>query len=615
VPAVRRRERTIARRSQPPRRTSTREPGSCPHRLAQIAHKNEPVVASECPSGRPLLIDSAPQTEFVLTHLKQTTKKFLTGARTHIRIFSFWTFTTQNPSQLIHRLLIYLEEKHPKSSASVNLFLSRRFTRARFRFNTRSVCDNRRGNPYQIPKTVPPENSTVTLFLSRCFTRASFRFNTRSVSDNRRGNPYQIPKTVPPENSTGVGSFLSRRFTRASLRFCTRSAPKVVGSAAFLPGSAQNVESDVTYSKQSTGKFLPGATTHFRTFNLMSSTTQNPGRRLFFAVDSDERASHDTLASRLRNRAARTNKKMPNESWPHNEVEALARELMSAYETGQMIAVPPSARPGFNLDTAYEVETLLKQSREAAGHKAVGRKVGYANKAMWRVLKLETLVWAHMYDETVHYANNNSATLAIANPRSLKIEPEIVFGLKQPVTGPASDAASALASVDWLALGFEIIDCPFPDWKFQPSDFVASFGLHAALVVGERIPVRPDTMVNLLEQLSVFKLRISKGGKFPESGDLVEQRSANNSVTGGEFVEEGSGKNSLKSPALCLAELSAAIARRFPSYPLSAGEIISTGTLTAGHLTVSGDIWTAEVEGLPLPPLTLRLITTGGIQP
>ena len=573
MPAVCRRERTIARRSQPPRRTSTREPGSCPHRLAQIAHKNEPVVTSNCASGRPLLIDSAPQTEFVLTHLKQTTEKFLTGARTHIRIFSFWTFTTQNPSQLIHRLLIYLEEKHPKSSASVNLFLSRRFTRARFRFNTRSVCDN------------------------------------------RRGNPYQIPKTVPPENSTGVGSFLSRRFTRASLRFCTRSAPKVVGSAAFLPGSAQNVESDVTYSKQSTGKFLPGATTHFRTFNLMSSTTQNPGRRLFFAVDSDERASHDTLASRLRNRAARTNKKMPNESWPHNEVEALARELMSAYETGQMIAVPPSARPGFNLDTAYEVETLLKQSREAAGHKAVGRKVGYANKAMWRVLKLETLVWAHMYDDTVHYADANSATLSIANPRSLKIEPEIVFGLKQPVTGPASDAASALASVDWLALGFEIIDCPFPDWKFQPSDFVASFGLHAALVVGERIPVRPDTMVNLLEQLSVFKLRISKGGKFPESGDLVEQRSANNSRTGGEFVEEGSGKNSLKSPALCLAELSAAIARRFPSYPLSAGEIISTGTLTAGHLTVSGDIWTAEVEGLPLPPLTLRLITTGGVQP
>ena len=167
MPAACRRERTIARRSQPPRRTSTRKPGSRPPRLAQIAHQNEPVVTSKCASGRPLLIDSAPPTEFRATHSKQTTEKFLTGARTHIRIFSFWTFTTQNPSQLIQRPPMYLEEKHSKYSANVNLLLSRRFTRASFRFNTRSVFDNRRRNPYEIPKTVSPENSTVTLFLSR----------------------------------------------------------------------------------------------------------------------------------------------------------------------------------------------------------------------------------------------------------------------------------------------------------------------------------------------------------------------------------------------------------------------------------------------------------------
>jgi 2-keto-4-pentenoate hydratase len=292
---------------------------------------------------------------------------------------------------------------------------------------------------------------------------------------------------------------------------------------------------------------------------------------------------------------------MSNESLSHNEVEALARELLSAYATGQMVPVPPSARPGFDLHTAYEIETKLKQFREAARHKAVGRKVGYANRAMWRVFKLETLVWAHMYDDTVHYADNNSTTLSIAHPRSLKIEPEIVFGLKQSVTGEPSDAGSALASVDWLALGFEIIDCPFPEWKFQPSDFVASFGLHAALVVGQKIPVLPNNSVNLLDQLSVFKLRISKGG------ELADQGFAKNSVSGAEFVEEGSGKNSLKSPALCLAELGAAIARRFPTNLLNAGEIVSSGTLTAGHPTAAGDLWTAEVDGIPLPPLTLRL--------
>jgi len=268
------------------------------------------------------------------------------------------------------------------------------------------------------------------------------------------------------------------------------------------------------------------------------------------------------------------------------DVEALARELMSAYETGQMVPVPPSARPGFNLDAAYQVEAKLKQWREAAGHRSVGRKVGYANKAMWRILKLETLVWGHMYEDTVHQSSGNSAILHLAHPRSLKIEPEIVFGLKQAITSAGLDAAATLAAVDWLAIGFEIIDCPFPEWQFQPSDFVASFGLHAALVIGERVTVQPEMILKLADELAKFKVRMLKNG---------------------EFVEEGSGKNSLRSPALCLAELGAAIAKRFPEEPLSSGEIVSTGTLTAGHLTAAGDHSTVEVEGIELPPLTLAL--------
>lgn len=276
---------------------------------------------------------------------------------------------------------------------------------------------------------------------------------------------------------------------------------------------------------------------------------------------------------------------MAHES-PHDGVETLARELLSAYESGQMIGIPPSERPGFNLDKAYEIEAKLKELRKAAGQRAVGRKVGYANKAMWRMLKLETLVWAHIYDDTVHFSDNNSATLTLAHPRSLKIEPEIVFGLKEPIVEEGLDAAATLAQTDWLALGFEIIDCPFPGWKFQPSDFVASFGLHTALVIGEKVKVRPELIAKLVGELAGFRLRMSKGG---------------------EFVEEGSGRNSLKSPALCLAELGAAIARRFPSQPLSAGEIVSSGTLTAGHLTSKGDKWTAELEGISLPALTLRL--------
>jgi 2-keto-4-pentenoate hydratase len=270
-----------------------------------------------------------------------------------------------------------------------------------------------------------------------------------------------------------------------------------------------------------------------------------------------------------------------------NEIEVIAQELRSSCETGQMLSWTLSARPGFDLNTAYAVEAQLKKIREAAGHRAVGRKVGYANKAMWRILKLETLVWGHMYEDTVHYAQNNTATLAISHPRSLKIEPEIVFGLKEAIGEAGLDAAGALGRTDWIALGFEIIDCPYPGWQFQPSDFVASYGLHAALVVGEKMKIRPGLIGKLVDELPRFTLRMLKND---------------------EFVEEGSGKNSLRSPAACLAELGTAILKRFPNTPLSAGEIISSGTLTAGHLTQNGDRWTAEMQGIDLPALSLEIV-------
>ena len=70
--------------------------------------------------------------------------------------------------------------------------------------------------------------------------------------------------------------------------------------------------------------------------------------------------------------------------------------------------------------------------------------------------------------------------------------------------------------------------------------FDTAFGLHAALIVGQPKPVAGSDISLLVEQLARFNVRLMKNG---------------------ELVEEGSGRNSLRSPALCLAELAAAIAR------------------------------------------------------
>ena len=114
-----------------------------------------------------------------------------------------------------------------------------------------------------------------------------------------------------------------------------------------------------------------------------------------------------------------------------------------------------------------------------------------------------------------------------------------------------SEPAAVLDAVEWIALGFEIIDCVYQDWKFQPADFVASYGLHAALIVGAPMAVDAASAPALAEALAAFKVQLLRNG---------------------EPAEQGGGRNSLRNPALCVAELASAISRRAGATPLAAGD-------------------------------------------
>ena len=188
--------------------------------------------------------------------------------------------------------------------------------------------------------------------------------------------------------------------------------------------------------------------------------------------------------------------------------------------------------------TAYAVEAELVALRRAAGHRTVGRKVGFANKAVWRVLKLETLVWAHMYDDTVRYAPDNDATLSIGALVAPKIEPEIVFKLKAPLAAGADDAGRR-------ARGGRVDRARLRDHRLRvPRLEVPAGRLRRRLRIARRARRRRAARVTPAmtpARCATFTLRLSKNG---------------------ELVEEGAGKKALRSPALCLGELAAAIARQ-----------------------------------------------------
>lgn len=263
---------------------------------------------------------------------------------------------------------------------------------------------------------------------------------------------------------------------------------------------------------------------------------------------------------------------------------ALAERLRDAYARRSLVPRPSASELDFDLTVAYAVERELVRLRTEAGREPVGVKVGYANKTVWRALKLDTLVWAHMYDDTVRFEQKGGTSVGLERFMAPKIEPEIVVKLRAPLA-PGLDAAGALEAVEWIALGFEIIDCVFPEWKFQPADFVAAYGLHAGLVVGPPRSVNPSDIQSLVEVLARFRVKLARNS---------------------EVVAEGGGKNSLRSPAACHAELATAIGACAGAKPLAAGALISSGTLTESQPMAAGETWTATIDGLDLAAPTLH---------
>jgi 2-keto-4-pentenoate hydratase len=77
----------------------------------------------------------------------------------------------------------------------------------------------------------------------------------------------------------------------------------------------------------------------------------------------------------------------------------------------------------------------------------------------------------------------------------------------------------------------------------------------------------------------------------------------------GTITDRGVGANALGHPALALAFLADIVARQPQFDPLTAGEIVTTGTLTAALPIAPGETWTTDYAGLPISGLTIGFTT------
>jgi 2-oxo-3-hexenedioate decarboxylase len=266
-----------------------------------------------------------------------------------------------------------------------------------------------------------------------------------------------------------------------------------------------------------------------------------------------------------------------------DHLAALADDLLAAHRDARCLPLPTGRAEGLSLVDAYAVADLIRSRRIVAGEVPRGYKIGFTNRAIWPRYGVHAPIWAPVWDSTLTLLQGTETTLSLAGLVQPRLEPEIVFGFAQaPRAGMA--LAELAACIDWVAHGFEIVHTHFDGWKFQAADTVADFALHGRLLVGPRVPAAQFS--DLAAELADIRLQLSCGGAE---------------------VDAGRGSAVLDGPLQALKVWVDAMAAQVQQWPIRAGDVVTTGTLTDAWPLVAGQCWSSRLGDGRLAGLTLRV--------
>ncbi len=238
-----------------------------------------------------------------------------------------------------------------------------------------------------------------------------------------------------------------------------------------------------------------------------------------------------------------------------------------------------------DLAQAERIQDEIVAARVARGERPRGYKIGFTNRTIWPLYGVHHPIWGPIYDTTLRLLDGVSADLDAGRFVLPRLEPEIVFGMR---AAPASAALPDLAAaLDWIAHGVEVVQSPYPDWRFTAAESFAAQALHGALLVGPRRPAvelagSPDELTGLLARFSIEL----------HQGDAL--------------VARGRGSDVLDGALHALGHLVRQLGAR--GRALAPGDVITTGTLTDAQPLAPGQLWHTRLDGIGLPGLSLRVV-------
>lgn len=137
------------------------------------------------------------------------------------------------------------------------------------------------------------------------------------------------------------------------------------------------------------------------------------------------------------------------------EIEVAAADLLAAEVTQTQIGLLSLRHPQLDMNDAYAIQDELIRQKCAAGRSIIGWKIGLTSKAMQSALGIDIPDSGVLLDDMVFDDKCHIPKGRFIEPR---IEAEIAFVLKSPLSGEAVTAEDVVAAVDYVSPAIEILD-------------------------------------------------------------------------------------------------------------------------------------------------------------
>ena len=253
-------------------------------------------------------------------------------------------------------------------------------------------------------------------------------------------------------------------------------------------------------------------------------------------------------------------------SVPKSSIEQAAIALRNARES--RVAIPRiSETYGISgLQAAYAVAQINVKSRQAAGARIVGKKVGLTSVAVQQQLGVDQPDFGVLFSDMEYLSGSDIPTERLIQP---KVEAEVAFVIREDLAGDVPSWGEFLRAVDYALPAIEIVDSAIEGWRITLADTVADNASSALYVLGD-------------QPVSVGRLQLAELD--------MTMRCAGN------VVSEGKGAACLGHPLRAAWWLARTMASE--GQPLRAGEVIMSGALGPMVPVRRGDAIVADLSAL-----------------